>query len=557
LQGLVTGNVATDGVVKQLEAAKWADLARQYRTAERQALVNGVYDINSPNHLAMAAERAELEARLAQVSRDIKGQNKLLSDAIDGLGQPGSKADGAFRLLHEDGMKNFGAIYWNGREPMRATLADSDLVDAITKSTRMVGSNSEFLRYWNGTTQFLKRYMILYPGFTIRNIFGGIYNNWLAGVSGGAWHDFSKAQRAFNKGAERWAQFSKEEPKLARAYTLWRDAGGVSGGQTAYEIAGQHLFPGIAQKANPLSTDFAPVQKMRSFNTWAEDHIRGSQAMDSILKEWDNALGDFAPGAVQRAVDQVDKYQFDYSDLSAFEQGVLRRTLIPFYTWSRKNLPLQFEMFATNPSKATRYFKIKNTVERESTPDTTVPNYLTDLFSIRLPVSTADSAGHVYYLPDLPMRDTFQSMDWKYWFGAINPLIKMPIEWQAGQQIQSQVPLKETFASAPEVWTKIPGLMPLMEKFDQARLGKDGHWYTTGKGNYVVEQLLPILGRVRRQLPSEPKYQERARTQWLSFLGMSLRSNTKYEQDIVKAVLESQARDAKSAEKRLPPALRP
>ena len=41
---------------------------------------------------------------------------------------------------------------------------------------------------------------------------------------------------------------------------------------------------------------------------------------------------------------------FDYADLSSFERDVLKN-IIPFYTWSRRNFPLQFAALLNNPGK--------------------------------------------------------------------------------------------------------------------------------------------------------------------------------------------------------------
>jgi len=50
------------------------------------------------------------------------------------------------------------------------------------------------------------------------------------------------------------------------------------------------------------------------------------------------------------AAQSVKKYFFDYGELGTMEKNVFRR-VFPFYTWARKNIPLQLEALATKPGK--------------------------------------------------------------------------------------------------------------------------------------------------------------------------------------------------------------
>jgi len=59
---------------------------------------------------------------------------------------------------------------------------------------------------------------------------------------------------------------------------------------------------------------------------------------------------DIIGGAIHYANQEVKKALFDYSDLSKFERTVLKR-FMPFYTWSRKNIPAQLESLVTNPQR--------------------------------------------------------------------------------------------------------------------------------------------------------------------------------------------------------------
>ena len=61
--------------------------------------------------------------------------------------------------------------------------------------------------------------------------------------------------------------------------------------------------------------------------------------------------------SIQGAADVVDKLLFDYSDVTKFETQVMKR-IFPFYTWLRKNIPLQLELLAEKPQRYARLNRI-------------------------------------------------------------------------------------------------------------------------------------------------------------------------------------------------------
>jgi endonuclease YncB( thermonuclease family) len=62
------------------------------------------------------------------------------------------------------------------------------------------------------------------------------------------------------------------------------------------------------------------------------------------------------------ATDLVNKYLFDYSDLTGFEQQVMKR-IFPYYTWIRKNGKLQLEQLMMQPGKYRDTAKMINYAE--------------------------------------------------------------------------------------------------------------------------------------------------------------------------------------------------
>jgi hypothetical protein len=64
------------------------------------------------------------------------------------------------------------------------------------------------------------------------------------------------------------------------------------------------------------------------------------------------------------ASQQTKSSQFDYLDLSKFERNTLKRVM-PFYTWTRKNIPAQLKHLVLNPERAEKLHLAKEQFEHE------------------------------------------------------------------------------------------------------------------------------------------------------------------------------------------------
>jgi hypothetical protein len=69
--------------------------------------------------------------------------------------------------------------------------------------------------------------------------------------------------------------------------------------------------------------------------------------------------------SVIEAVQQANKYLFDYGDLSAFEKNVARR-IMPFYTFPRKAIPNVMEAMEKNPYGVAKYAMLHWAMEKYS-----------------------------------------------------------------------------------------------------------------------------------------------------------------------------------------------
>ena len=132
---------------------------------------------------------------------------------------------------------------------------------------------------------------------------------------------------------------------------------------------------------------------------------------------------------------EVKKATFDYSDLSAFEQNVVKR-FIPFYTWTRKNIPAQFKSLIQNPERAEKLAIAKQQFEHE-TGELDVTDY-GKFWGDRVPVFLGNESEGVVkaftLLNLLPMADLQRALPGgptQLLREMTTPLIKAPLEMLA------------------------------------------------------------------------------------------------------------------------------
>ena len=436
--------------------------------------------------------------------------------------------------------------------------------------------------------------MIATPGFVFRNIFGAFFNAWLDGVN--PTHMIKAAnitRRVGEKASKENLSFVEAARALAKAsddeylknYVSLLEAGVRGGGQATASVriptagGAQPILPdrmsqalnqldpnrqaaGTLQLANtPMglsnhargqivfgmpdaaasdlvatsaffwSSNFAYYQMIRSANMQVEDIIRLGVGLDTM--RWG--------GSVEDGLERIAKSQFDYSELTSFERNVMQRFL-PFYTWTRKNVPYQLQQLGKHPNKYNAVMNAKRNLEWGTEEEGYVPDYLLQPFGIRMPFTA--SGARVYSVPDLPFQDllrydptttmtgelgdplygvkeTLQNFAWQ-----LSPIVKTPVE-MAFQKRLAGAPFTGEKVVAPQPIRSIPGLMQALETVGWATKDKKEGWQMADHSLYLVTNALPALSAFRRLIPSEEKYQERFfETMFSSMVGLSVKRNT-------------------------------
>jgi len=457
-----------------------------------------------------------------------------------------------------------------------ATLAAAKLNSASAMADWTKGYRS-LLNYW-------KAQAVATPGFVIRNIMGATWiNSQILGVEMGQHMKTSAMRRAAMKasieavGDKKYLQHLRDTAKARNivleqpvaghlgtgsAYLAWKTAstatptklpgvrgvfrnatdrdwrvfneiersGIAGGGQAAIEVAEKSALGG-AGTWNPLRAHFVPFKAVRSANTDAEFMVR----MTAARHVMDHG------GDLEKAWKTVRKFHFDYSELTPTEAKI--KMVIPFWKWQKNILPVLIESIGNRPAAWSRLRQIKGELEYASDAEGVVPDYFMENLGIRLPWRMDGS--QLYVLPDLPFKDLNRwmrsddrpitgikplDMATRAFAEAAFPYAKLPIELWAGKQFFADLPLKGRFQNVPPSYANIPGLMPILGGLGKAEKNRQGEWKMTDSDLYVLDQMMPFMGRLRRLIPGEEKYEKRWMTTFLSTMfGGGLRANTPEE----------------------------
>ena len=134
----------------------------------------------------------------------------------------------------------------------------------------------------------------------------------------------------------------------------------------------------------------------------------------------------------KEASESVEKFLFDYSDLTDFEASTMRR-MLPFYTWLRKNTALQIEQMVTHPEKYRNLPKIMNNIEAQVDKEDKIDRkFLADFAQdwVQLPGKVKNPDGReepVFWNPNLPYGD-LNRITAREILSMSSPLIKVPTE---------------------------------------------------------------------------------------------------------------------------------
>ena len=192
------------------------------------------------------------------------------------------------------------------------------------------------------------------------------------------------------------------------------------------------------------------LQANRWFGSLVEDNAKLAHFINRVKK------GD----SFENAAQHTKRYMFDYGELTDRERNMMK-AVIPFYTWMRKNIPLQFQSVLEQPARYGRMTaKPIQAIEQlsEDWESIETPDYFSEISAVRLPKEAAlalqtlnksiddvfsengvglDQAEQgiqpVYLNPNFPFQD-LNRLNYKDLLASMSPFIKTMTEQVSGSR---------------------------------------------------------------------------------------------------------------------------
>jgi hypothetical protein len=279
-----------------------------------------------------------------------------------------------YRLIKEKGQ--FGKAVGYLKETDKKFLdnmisPEFSSIDAIAKHTGYDAITSLFKRSVTG----------LFAPFHVRNFVSGQLQNYeVLGAKALSPKNIATGQRiayAMAKGKK----FGNETIDIAgKSYKL---DSMMEPFTKRFETSSQYIADiGDATANNALT-------KVKSFNPLSEKaiHFRAARAVGNFIETQQKATAYITAlrdgKSVKEALELAARSGFDYRALTPFESKIMKR-ILPFYSFTRKNLELQLRTLGENPERLNNIFKIMRDAGNVSQEEKEgLPDYLREQFTFK------------------------------------------------------------------------------------------------------------------------------------------------------------------------------
>jgi hypothetical protein len=320
-----------------------------------------------------------------------------------------------------------------------------------------IGENPQkvegFFRVYKRAQDFWKAWTLsIFPQYHTRNFISNLWNNFLAGIGTdpihfhrdmGFYRKAMRLQYKFSMAKRLGKELIEEEKKLFDELKEFRV---ITGGEFVGEIGD------MIRKTDFKAFDLVTMNPSRNFfaqtgfatGRYIEDNARIAHYL------WARHAKNMSPEDAARS---VHKFLFDYKrGLTPFETKYMRNLLMPFYAWTRFNLPLQVEMLIKQPGKFLGVAKFKDAWEQQWGGPDPEEEFLADWMKRAMSIRwryNRDRGTYEYFMLDtwLPAADINKLLNVTTFRDAftnlLSPGLKTPVEILWNYNMFKKKPIQE------------------------------------------------------------------------------------------------------------------
>jgi len=361
-------------------------------------------------------------------------------------------------------------------------------------------------RFMGPYTNFFKAWALATPGFHVRN---SITNGYMLIAAGGNPVYLSEGMQEFNalrkfmmqnKPVGEYLNTIGDIAKRKRVSDAYKAMIGSGVGQS------QEFLFDTAGKAtnNPIT------RQSRRAGVWIEGHSRFMLAYDGLMQGLD------VPAATAR----VRKFLFDYEDMSKLDSYM--RQIIPFWTWTSRNVPLTITNIYMNPRPYQIYQSFKRNVQDEEKTKS-LPLYMREAGGFALPGTNLAASPELGF--NRLQADVSMMSDPLRVAANVNPLLRVPVETAlAGKSFFRNREFQKTPIPVEGPVGTLASLLGTPVGMGQS---VGGQRYVDEKLLYGLSNMIPTLNQVERFVPSQEYYKQRgSMNPWLGILGSPVKEVT-------------------------------
>lgn len=311
--------------------------------------------------------------------------------------------------------------------------------ELLKNMDNIINDNKEIKQFWRVVDKFMNIWKTsvtaLRPAWHVQNTIGNVFNCYLAGL-----RDPSRFVAAKNLMDGKYDEVTKyikkhmDNPQFSAKHLhrmFRREVGegfGKSLGDTAIDIAEevaglrlaglplQERISHIIQQPGAIEKLRGVVAGSRNIGENIETNAKLALFIDRIIK------GD----SPEQAGKIVKAALFDYTDITQVEHSI--RRFVPFYTYTRKNLPFQLTRLMYDPEAMRTIAKIQQNIIEASGMDT-------EHMPAELQLSAFPINENTFIYARLPWDTLATATNPRELVSMLTPLLKTPIELATNRQL--------------------------------------------------------------------------------------------------------------------------